>query len=138
MSQAVLQMIRDFVLAPALLGSSLISLLGVVGLLAACSKRGLPPGSAGIRVSLGVVAGFLLTSLALIGSGTLVAQLEMSWVTWPAYGVCGLCWAGLGLAAAQGQCAERLKAAGALLAGVTLAAWVVDAYVVPALLFVDA
>ncbi len=137
MSQAVLQMIRDFVLAPALLGSSLVSVLGAVTLLGVLGPQGLRAGRAMYWTAASILAAFVVTSVVLVVAGTMVAHFEISWANRLGYGVCALVWGSVVLCRSELEWRVRWRPATAGAAVMGLAVWMVDAYVVPALLFVE-
>ena len=137
MTHSVLQLIRDFVLAPALLTSALISTTGAFGLLLALRPEGLRPGKPVVVTAVAYLLAFLLTTIVLVSMGAMEVRMDVTWPRQLGWVLTGLVWAGL--VAWRAETAWRTKLIRGSVLGMVMgvAAWGVDAYVVSALLFVE-
>lgn len=136
MPESVWQIIRDLILAPALLSCSLQALLvaGVFVQLLACGEGcGRVCRPAGSRFSaLILLGGWLLSVLVVVALASLAVRHDDRALFLAAWPVTGLLW-GAGLALVRGRWLFALPAG--LLLG--LAGWVIDAYVTPLVLFAE-
>jgi len=134
LSNQVLQMIRDFVLAPALLQAALLALPGAALLLMLPTKA-----SGRMRILHGLVplATFLLTALAAVGAGALAVMKEVDFALPLGWVSSGLLWGAATLLVAERQWPHRWLAAGVGAAVMALGAMLIDDYLVSALLFVE-
>lgn len=137
MSHSVLQMIRDFVLAPALLDASLVSILGAFAYLMAIRKTGAKAGASATVTAFAFLAAFLLTALDLVAFGAAVVRLDLPWLRWISYLGIALIWSGFVAWRTEALASTRWAFAACAGAFLGVAGWAMDAYVVTALLFVE-